>query len=351
MARHIEGPWFRDSKNTWYSTFQGKKVSLAVKGEENQKEAERAWHRLMAEETPGNGPSMAQKRQGEAKRKEDRLTLQGFVDAFLLDAENRLKANTVRIYRYDLGSLCDVHGKVQVDTLTPAQLTLWLHRLKVNSTTKAMTLRSVSACLGWGERNGLILANPAKRVPKPKSHSRTSEAVISEVGHNRLLEKATPDFRLVLRVLHGTGCRPGEASRMSAENFDATNGVVVLNEHKSDRSGKPRLIFLPPSLVELLKTQVEKFKRGQLLRSNKGVAWTGRSITQAMRRLKKKAGVKTIAYGYRHGFATSALSKGVPDAHVASLLGHSSTAMLHRHYSHLTSQTRVLRSAVEQVRE
>ena len=43
-----------------------------------------------------------------------------------------------------------------------------------------------------------------------------------------------------------------------------------------------------------------------------------------------------IAYGYRHGFATDAAA-GVPDAQVARLLGHSSTVMLHRHYSHLAT--------------
>jgi integrase len=60
--------------------------------------------------------------------------------------------------------------------------------------------------------------------------------------------------------------------------------------------------------------------------------------------------VTATAYGYRHTYATSALAKGVPDATVAALLGHSSTAMLHRHYSHLTSQAKVLRNAAALVR-
>lgn len=56
------------------------------------------------------------------------------------------------------------------------------------------------------------------------------------------------------------------------------------------------------------------------------------------------------AYGYRHAFATEALAAGVPDAHVAALLGHTSTAMLHRHYSHLTHQAQAMRAALERVR-
>jgi integrase len=43
---------------------------------------------------------------------------------------------------------------------------------------------------------------------------------------------------------------------------------------------------------------------------------------------------RPLTSGYRHTFATDALEQGVPDALVAELLGHASTAMIHRHYGH-----------------
>jgi integrase len=69
-----------------------------------------------------------------------------------------------------------------------------------------------------------------------------------------------------------------------------------------------------------------------------------------MRWLCQRAGVKAFCYASRHSFATDALSAGVPDAHVAALLGHSGTAMLHKHYSHLTEKAQTLRLALGQVR-
>jgi integrase len=57
-----------------------------------------------------------------------------------------------------------------------------------------------------------------------------------------------------------------------------------------------------------------------------------------------------IAYGYRHTFATDALANGVPDAQVAALLGHSGTAMLHKHYAHLGARAKALRDALDKVR-
>jgi integrase len=70
-----------------------------------------------------------------------------------------------------------------------------------------------------------------------------------------------------------------------------------------------------------------------------------------MKYAREKAGVKhAVAYGYRHTFATDALANGVPDAQVAELLGHSGTAMLHKHYSHLTARSKVLQEALGKVR-
>jgi integrase len=57
-----------------------------------------------------------------------------------------------------------------------------------------------------------------------------------------------------------------------------------------------------------------------------------------------------IAYGYRHTFATDGLASGLPETHVAELLGHGSTAMLHKHYAHLTAKAGVLRNAAALVR-
>ena len=47
---------------------------------------------------------------------------------------------------------------------------------------------------------------------------------------------------------------------------------------------------------------------------------------------------------------TTALEQGVPDTHVAELLGHASTAMIHRHYGHLAARSVVLRASLGRVR-
>jgi site-specific recombinase XerD len=52
-----------------------------------------------------------------------------------------------------------------------------------------------------------------------------------------------------------------------------------------------------------------------------------------------------IAYAYRHSFATDALVNGVGIAQVAELLGHTSTEMVMRHYSHIAGKIDHMREA------
>src|SRR5262249_46805902 len=74
-------------------------------------------------------------------------------------------------------------------------------------------------------------------------------------------------------------------------------------------------------------------------------------LSEWVRRTRERLGLgPVIPYGYRHALATDALAAGGPDAQVAALLGHEGTAVLHRHYAHLTARLESLRSALGRAR-
>lgn len=202
----------------------------------------------------------------------------------------------------------------------------------------------------WAERQGIIVGNPLKHLRKSPMESRGDKALVSEEAHATLFEAAPDYFKPFLSVLRMTGARPGEVASITTENFDAVNGIVRLMDHKTAHHGKSRIIFLTPEAVALLQQQKAKYEEGYLFRNCYGRAWTKDAIVCVMRRLRKKTGVKVTAYGYRHTFATDALANGIPDAQVSALLGHSGTAMLHRHYSHLTARSQALKDALNRVR-
>jgi integrase/recombinase XerC len=331
-------PWYRRDKDCWYARVNGKRISLGVRGKKNQSAALTEWHKAVAD-----GPK-------EKSPRKSPDTVSEAVAGFLADAAARTKASTHGLYQRHLEALTAKFGKLPVTGLTVIVLARWLQDLNVSSTTQAITLRSVSAFLGWCVRQELIVRNPASVMAKPKARSRGAESIISPADHAKLLEHSTPQLQLVLSILHATGARPGEVCNITAENFDPASGLVKLAEHKADHTGRARLIFLPPETVEVLKGLVERYGSGALLRNRLGKPWTPKAIAWALFKVREKVGVKAIAYGYRHTFATDGLANGLPEAHVAELLGHGSTTMLHKHYAHLTAKAGVLRNAAALVR-
>jgi integrase/recombinase XerC len=181
--------------------------------------------------------------------------------------------------------------------------------------------------------------------------SRGDKALVTDDAHATLYQAAPDYFKPFLMLLYLTGARPGEVAAITADNFDEGNGLVRLKDHKTARhGGKPRLIFLSPEALAILREPKAKYGDGHLLRNRYGLPYTKNAVVHLMARLRDKTGVKATAYFYRHSFATAGLANGVPDAQVAALMGHSGTAMLHRHYAHLTAQSQALKEALNRVR-
>jgi integrase/recombinase XerC len=338
MPKMSKGPWYRESKGTWYATMEGRMKSLGVKGEANEADAYKAWHRLMAGAMDRTKPK-AEPTVGEV------------VKGFLADVVARAKPNTVRLYRLFLNPFAKRFGTMKASALTPPLVETYARKPAWCETTRNAFLGALATAFRWAERARLINRTPLVGLKRPPKVSRGAEAVIGKEAHEKLLAKAGKHFKPFLMMLHLTGARPGEVAAITSDNFDADNGMIRLKEHKTAYKGKPRTIYLCAEAVEVLLGQRAKYGSGFLLRNTTGKPWTGKSVVKAMIALRKRAGVaKAIAYGYRHTFATDALANGVPDAQVAALLGHSGTAMLHKHYSHLTGQARALRDALSKVR-
>lgn len=337
MARPNK-PWFRTERDTWYATINGEKVALA-RGKGNQAEAERRFHALLAQQ--------------EQTAPDAELTVQGLIDAFSLRCERELKASTVKRYGFFLRSFCDLFGSVVATAVKRHQVDAWIKAGGWNGSTEATAKATLVSVYQWGIRQELVSSNPLKGIRKPPLRSRGADCLISDADHARLSDAASPALRRVLFALRETGARPGEVLSVTASDFDAEAGVWILHAHKTARTtGKPRIIVLTPALVSLCRELAQQYPEGPLFRSSRGEPWKAISVSNRVLELRKRLGIKgqVCPYSYRHTLATDALASGVPDAHVAALLGHSSTAMVSRHYGHLTARVRTLKEGLEQVR-
>jgi len=339
MAKQSK-PWFRESKGTWYATLDGRKVSLGVKGREDEAEAVKAWHRLMAD---GQKPKAATVKAATVKQ---------VIDGFLADAEGRVTPGCQRNYRLFLLPFCKRFAPRGAEALTVAEAEAYARKPEWSMTYRSNFLASLTSAYRWAERGQVIDRNVLRHLRKPPKASRGAKALVSADDHARLVAYASPLFRPFLELLWLTGARPGEVAGLKAEDIDFVQAVAVLTHHKTAHLGKSRTIFLSPEAIAVLRERIAIHPEGLLFPGElKGERLSAQAIGRRLFRLCEKAGVKPcIAYGYRHTFATDALANGVPDAQVAALLGHSGTAMLHKHYSHLTGQARALRDALGKIR-
>jgi integrase len=138
-------------------------------------------------------------------------------------------------------------------------------------------------------------------------------------------------------------------ARVTAAHVNLDLGVWVFRKHKTDKkTGKPRIVYLTPAMIELSRKLMAERPDGPIFRGPRGAKpFTRQAIRCRFRRLREKLPhlKHFVCYNVRHTFACNALVKGVGIAQVAELLGHSSTEMVSTTYGHLAEQLAHMREA------
>jgi integrase len=132
-----------------------------------------------------------------------------------------------------------------------------------------------------------------------------------------------PQAAAFLLLLLFTGARPSE---IAAARWDQLKGNrIELDTHKTDQTGAPRVIFLPPPAVDAIAA----------LPRTTGTICGIQSPRALWRQLLKDTGLAGIRiYDLRHTFASAALGGDLTLAQIGELLGHRSTQTTAR-YAHL----------------
>ncbi len=336
-----KGFFFRKFDGWWYAqlTIDGGRVQRKlVKGQENEKKAEEEYIKLRA--TLLNGGDVP------AAPVSD-VSVAEVIDRFLDHSKANHKPATFQNYSIYLIPFAKAHGRTRSSDLKPLHATGWMDKKAMKRGARRAFVTAAKRAFAWAEEQGLIAESPLRKLKKPKGRRR-QRTVTAEERQQILAAIRDKRFRDFVFAMQETGCRPGEVAAVTAEDVDLDRGIWKLGDHKTEgKTGEARVVFLTPAMVDLSRKLIDKFPDGPLFRGWGSKPYSVNAVRCRFRRLRAKLpqlkGV--VAYCYRHTFCTDALERGVPVADVAELLGHRSTDMVMRHYSHLRDRQAHLRAA------
>jgi integrase len=160
-------------------------------------------------------------------------------------------------------------------------------------------------------------------------HSTKRRRAVTGPEHQRIVAaESNSERRHYYELLWLTGASQSDAARLTAEQVDWQNGILVFSRKKLKADDPPCILRIGPKLAALLR---ELPAKGALFSSIDKTSQKDRSAEFCRRcRLLKITGISL--HSYRHGWAERAEQAGMPERYAQAALGHASKAV-HRAYA------------------
>ncbi len=189
-------------------------------------------------------------------------------------------------------------------------------------------------------------SSPWREVKNFKGVGIARVKFLSVNEQRRLVNVCPPGFRELVQAALYTGCRYSEICRLKVRDFDTKEKTIFIEKSKS---GHSRYIWLTPEGSAWFTRFVAGKSLGGtlLIRPNaKGcvrkhqddpLGWGPHDQKRMMQAACIAAGIEPMGFHeLRHTYASGLVNAGIPLAYIASQLGHVNTAMVEKHYGHLS---------------
>lgn len=276
--------------------------------------------------------------------------LERHLDDFIayISAERGLAANTVAAYRRDLQSFvrfCAAE-KLEVESVTPEDLTSWLERLRAGRAPASVPLRpssvarmlsSIRSLYRFLVREGLVAVDPTATLGSPKRARSIPKAMrLDEV--EALLAQPGEDLlgrrdRAILETLYGAGLRISELVDLDLDDVDLDEGSVLVRAGKGSKSRRVPLgraarmavgNYLTTTRGDLARRSQGPTARGALFLNARGGRLSRQGCWKILKGHARASGLseRVSPHTMRHSFATHMLDAGADIRVVQELLGH-----------------------------
>lgn len=281
------------------------------------------------------------------------------VEKYLRDAESRLKASTVDMYRRGLRHLvgwCAHEGIAAITELGIEKLRTYRETWTCRPVTAARRIDRLKIFLGFCLDSGWVQKNAAKAL-KPPEVKYVGKAPFTEDELRRIFEACgqlvtrgtygkenVKRVRAFVYILRYTGLRISDAAKLQTSHVQ--DGKVLLRTEKTGT-----LVWIPipgfvvDALAEVPRVGEFYFQTGHAKPKTVRGGWD-----RTIRTILRLAGVNHgSAHAFRTTLAVDLLNKGIAVETVAAILGNSPAIVMKHYAPFVKSRQDALEEAVRKV--
>jgi integrase len=238
-------------------------------------------------------------------------TQDGASERYLKDLRNRLG-----IFQQDFGA-------ANVGEILPNQIDDWLRSLKGAAQTRNNYRTILRTLFEYAVSRGYVKENAVAKLAKAKV-VRGAPEIFTPAQMQTVLEKAPRDFIPYLAIGAFAGLRSAEIERLDWSEINLTEKFIDIKAEKS-KSAQRRLVVISKNLLAWLAPYSRK----------EGPVADPERVRVARDKTCEAAKIVWPANVLRHSFASYHLAYHRNAAATAAELGHTSPAMLYKHYREL----------------
>jgi integrase len=279
---------------------------------------------------------------------EGKYTVAEAVEDYLNDLEARSPRGYHDAYLRYRKHVLPKFRKRAVMSLTRTEIRRWHQQIAATKSedpekyrqrcnTANRNLSSLKAALNFSYHEGHVSDRSAWDQVKPfREVDAPRVRYLSEAEARRLINRASREFRPLIRAGLLTGCRYGEIISVEVNHFDADAAALQIHEGKT---GKVRNVPLTDEGLQFFVEQTAgRTGSERIFLRDSGRPWRKSEQSRPMRAtcIAAKIEPPVSFHILRHSYGSLLARKRVPLQIISAAMGHADTRMTQRHYAHLS---------------
>ena len=282
--------------------------------------------------------------------------------AYSMNWLNVYKANkgiaTKNMYKHKL-TYCESLNAVPMRKINRLMIQQIINDNAEHPRTCEIILLTLKQIFKSAREDGVILKNPCIEIELPRRVPKEKRALADDEKQKLRNAVLQPQERLLLLVLYGTGCRPGEAYALTKSDFDFDNGTISITKSAHFNNGNfhsvsapktnssIRSVIVSESILRAIKHTIDKIPTENVFGGKMGEIMNAGAYERIFKHILQKSGLADSGitpYVLRHNFATESYYAGVSMKECMRQMGHSSIKMVMEVYAHLDEKKENTRS-------